>query len=186
MYKWVKWGLIFFSTRPYLYHLEYIQFWRKILFIKIKINENHFLLVLHCLGRSAEVYKRVKWGLIFFSRQGPTCTISNTSNWEWKDCLLIENRIKIPNFMDIQSVKCPISNQVVERIIFNINKSASERHEVQYQSSLILDIRLYSTNSIREHLICCHELQTVHSCLGVHHTLLTCYPWICNLPSLRN
>ena len=72
----------FFSTRSYLYHFEYIEFGRKIMFIKILLNKNvFFLLVLHCLALVAEVQKWMKWELIF-TWLGPTCTVSNASNLE--------------------------------------------------------------------------------------------------------
>ena len=44
------------STTLQLYHLEYIEFRTKMLFLKL-INLSRFLLGLDCLGRSEEVRK---------------------------------------------------------------------------------------------------------------------------------
>ena len=38
VHKWMKWVFIFFTTRPYLYHFEYIEFGRKVLFVNREMN----------------------------------------------------------------------------------------------------------------------------------------------------
>ena len=77
--------IIMYATKAI--HFEYIEFGRKIMFIKLKLNKNRFFTGFGRFRQECTSPEINEVWIDFFPRLGPTFTISNTSNLEVELCL---------------------------------------------------------------------------------------------------